>query len=185
MTKKIEVELSENGINRLINQLYKFEKGLLNTQAKVIDDLAQNSVKKMEEVYSKSPVQDSTTMLFEVKGEPLKKEAIMYGYQALYDEFGTGTKGQENPHPTKQDFNLSPYNSGKTIRVNKSVNSQASKNNIPVGELYWTYTDVNGKKQYTQGIAAQKEGYIALQDTKKKMNNIIKKRITEALNDFG
>ncbi len=185
MSKKVTVDLSEEGIDKLLSKLKNVDKKLEEAQKKVIDDLAKYSVKKMKSVYNKSGVKDSTPMNFEVQGDDKKKEALMYGYQALYDEFGTGTVGAENPHPMKEQFELNDYNSGKTIRTNKNENSNASKHDIPVGGLYWTYTDGRGQKQYTQGIAAQQEGYTAFEKAKKKVNTYVRKRIGEVLDDFN
>lgn len=41
------------------------------------------------------------------------------GHQVIYDEFGTGTNGELNPHPDKNKYPLNDYNSGKTIKTDK------------------------------------------------------------------
>jgi len=185
MSKKVTIDLSEEGINNFLNKLQNFDKNLKNAQEKTIEDLAKYSVKSMRHIYNESGVKDSTPMKFysiDIEGG---KESRMEGYQALYDEFGTGTVGAERGHPTKGDFELNPYNSGKTIRKNKRADSQASKEGIPLGGLYWTYKDAQGNKRYTQGIAAQKEGYTTFEDAKKKSTTYARKRIQEVLNDFN
>lgn len=185
MSKKVTVDLSKEGIDKLIAQLKGFDKKIEQANKKVVDDLAKNAVKVMKKTYNEAKEKSNTTMLFDVEGDDLNKEAIMYGYQAIYSEFGTGTKGANNPHPTKGNFELNGYNTGKTIRTNKSADSNASKNDIPIGGLYWTYTDDNGQKKYTQGIPAQKEGYTALIDSEKKARTYIRKRVEEVLDDFN
>jgi len=184
MSKKVIVDLSEEGINKLLAQLQGFDKKLEEANKKVVNDLAQNAMKVMKKTYDSSNVKGNTTMLFDVEGDDLNKEAIMYGYQAIYSEFGTGTEGSQHPHPTKGNYELNGYNTGKTIRTNKSADSNASQHDIPVGGLYWTYIDENGEKQYTQGIPAQMEGYTALTETEKKAPSIIRKRVQEVLDDF-
>jgi hypothetical protein len=116
----------------------------------------------------------------------------MYGYQAIYSELGTGTEGAQHPHPTKGNYELDAYNSHKvpngTIRHATEKDAKAAGEQgkeIGVGDLFWTYTDENGEKQYTQGIPAQKQGYTALEDSAKKAKTFIKKRVQEVLDDFN
>lgn len=185
MSKKVIVDLSEQGIDKFLKKLEKFDTNLKKAQQKTIEDLANFSVKNMRKIYNNSGVKDSTPMTFYSVDIENGKEARMAGYQALYDEFGTGTVGAQNPHPAKGNFELNDYNSGKTIRINKSENSQASKEKIPIGGLYWTYRDAQGNRKYTQGIAAQKEGYDTFQEAIKKSKTYAKKRVKEVLDDFN
>lgn len=185
MSKKVVVDLSEEGLNNFLTKLKNLDKKLEEANKKIINDLAENSKKVMKRTYDSSPAKGNTAMLFDIEGDDLNKEAIMYGYQAIYSEFGTGTKGASNPHPTKGNYELNDYNTGKTIRRNKSADSNASQHDIPIGGLYWTYTDGNGQRQYTQGIPAQKEGYNALIDSEKKVKTYARKRIQEVLDDFN
>lgn len=64
-----------------------------------------------------------------IYAEPTEKgyTVIVEGPQVIYDEFGTGTEGLSNPHPTKNYYNLNGYNSGFYIKTNKN------------GEKYWIY----------------------------------------------
>ena len=185
MSKKVIVDLSEDGINKLLAQLQGFDKKLEEANKKVVDDLAKYTKKVMKKTHNSSSFRGNTKMSFDIEGDDLNKEVIMYGYQAIYSEFGTGTEGANNPHPTKGNYELKGYNTGETIRTNKSAESNASQHDIPVGGLYWTYTDENGQKQYTQGIPAQKEGYTALESGTKKAKNFIRKRVQEVLDDFN
>lgn len=185
MTKKVIVDLDKDGIDMFLSKLKNFNKKLDNSQKEIVNDLAQYAMKEMQTVYNNSNVEDSTPMSFDVIGNDYEKQARMAGFQAIYDEFGTGTIGEMNPHRAKGNFELNPYNSGETIRTNKSENSRASLEGIPVGGLYWTYRDSQGNKKYTQGIAAQKEGYTAFQKTSKKATSVARKRIQEVLNDFN
>lgn len=174
------IELGTKELEQMQKELQEFKKRLIIASEKTVNDLAEFGLDKMQEIYNSSGVEDSTPMDFSIEGDSLEKTVQMSGEQALYDEFGTGTIGSENPHPAKSNFNLNPYNSGSTIRKNESATSAASLNGIPVGALYWTYTDSNGNKVYTQGIAAQKEGYDSLKETIEKVPEIFKQRMEEA-----
>lgn len=185
MSKKVIVDLSSEGIDKLLSKLSTLDKKLENAQSKIVDDLAKYSVKRMKSIYESSGIKANKPMTFYIADVEGGKEARMAGEQAIYTEFGTGTVGAENPHPIKGSFELNDYNSGKTIRKNKSIDSEASKNDIPVGGLYWTYKDEQGNKIYTQGIVAQKEGYTAFQDASKKVNTYVRKRVGEVLDDFN
>ena len=81
----------------------------------------------------------------------------------------------------KGDFPLKPYNSGKTIRTNKSDESTATTKGIPVGELYWTYKDKNGEKKYTQGIPSGKQVLNAAISLDKQKKQIIKQEVSDVL----
>jgi hypothetical protein len=52
---------------------------------------------------------------------------------------------------------------------------------IPANGLYWTYTDENGIKHYTQGIPAQKIVYNANKTMKEKLPSICKEAVEEVL----
>ena len=49
---------------------------------------------------------------------PRSKEGYdvqIIGMQVIYDEFGTGIVGLQNPHPVKSNHNLNEYNTGPSI----------------------------------------------------------------------
>lgn len=65
------------------------------------------------------------------------------GSQVIYDEFGTGTQGENFSHPDKNKYNLDDYNSGAFIRTNKE------------GIKYWTYfSPVTNKRVSSKGVPA-------------------------------
>lgn len=144
----------------------------------VVKDLTEFGVEKMEEIYSTYPLKGNEPLQFYISGTPLDKKVNMAGKQAIYNEFGTGTEGQLNPHPIKSSFSLNDYNSGPTIRKAKP-NSRAVEEGIPEGDLYWTYIDSSGKKQYTQGTPAQREVYDSFVATISKSDEIVKKNFLE------
>ena len=181
MQKIIRLELTEADIDRAIKTLEENEKIMYDIAKAVVKDASEYGLKQMKLNYKNSGTKPSTDLRFAIAGNDYEKSIGMTGPQAIYEEFGTGTMGAQQPHPLKNNFNLNPYNSGKTIRENKSGNSEASFRLIPEGGLYWTYYDESGTKQYTQGIAAQKEVYDSMMATIKKTPSIIKKRTREML----
>ena len=90
----------------------------------------------------------------------------MSGENAIYDEFGTGEQGLDNPHPMKEQFSLNPYNSGPTIFYNQFA-----------GRHQWYYRPMAGKPYFTksgatEGIPAGKQMYNTLQNLNKIKRNI-------------
>ena len=130
----------------------------------IIDELAEFSLDEMQKNYASSEYRPGDEMDFSKTGSNEEKTVAMSGEQAVYTEFGTGTRGEMSPHPLKDKFALNRYNSGPTIRAAKSTipdDKVVEGKSIPEGELYWTYKDANGETKYTQGIPAQKIVYDA------------------------
>ena len=149
-----------------------------------VDDLKDTIIDDFKKVGLEEIQNSLNSSNFEAS-EPVnaieRENAIgIQGVQALYDEYGTGTIGKNNPHPEKDSapIQLNDYNSGKTIRPNKRSTSSASQNGIPLNGLYWTYK-FEGKKIYTQGRPAGMHIYKAKNKIKSQMDKIIKKRVGE------
>jgi len=154
----------------------------------LVNDLSQLAKSEMEKNYTSSGLQAMGGMSFEIEGDDYSKTTKMVGTQAIYTEFGTGTEGQNSPHPQKQEFELNAYNSGEKIRraerdihVKDVVTQLDEKTDINAGELYWVYLNESGQPIYTQGIPAQKIVYDAVKVTKKEFNRLAEKRLKEAL----
>lgn len=114
--------------------------------------------------------------------EDSDKETVvgMFGPQAWYSEFGTGTKGQRRKHPFKGEYALNPYNSGKTIRNASEAVAQkpeAIAEGITKGSKYWTYKGNDGLIHYTNGIPSQRQVYDAGKAAKKELKNIVNKNM--------
>lgn len=179
--KKIKINLSSQDIDGLINRLKVFQKEINETDEKIVEELSDFGLKEIEQNYANTTYKDGNEDInFFVIGTKQNKKIGVSGTQVLYNEFGTGTEGENSPHPQKGEFGLNPYNSGKTIRRNNKDTSNATQLGIPVGELYWTYMDGNIKK-YTQGIPAGKQVYMAAKAIEKQKNEIVKKVVGDAL----
>lgn len=183
MTRKITIGLNQNEISNLISELDKIANKLDKMADKLTDDIAEVGLEEMQKNYSSSQYQPSDGMGFAKTGTAKEKKISMIGSQAIYHEFGTGTMGEQNPHPQKYQFGdgLQPYNSGRTIRRNSKEGSTASQLGIPANGLYWTYKDENGWTHYTQGIPAQKVVFDANKTMKEKLPELCKKAVEEVL----
>jgi hypothetical protein len=98
------------------------------------------------------------------------------GPQVIYDEYGTGEMGLNNPHPNPGAYtggSIQPYLSGPTIKVDKN------------GNFYWTFK--NGSKYYrTHGVPAGAFVYESLMEAAdrgnselacKELNKLIKREM--------
>lgn len=181
MSRKITIGLNQNEISNLISELDKIANKLEQISDKLTDDIAEMGLEEMQKNYSSSQYQPSDGMGFAKTGSAKEKKISMIGTQAIYHEFGTGTMGEQSPHPQKDLFALNPYNSGRTIRRNNKANSTATQLGIPMNALYWTYADENGWIHYTQGIPAQKIVFNANKTIKEKLPELCKKAVEEVL----
>ncbi len=192
MGKKVVITLNQKELKKMAKKLDNVANALEKAETKVVDDLAEVAFDKILNNYKRSKKEPTQSMVFFKRGTKNEKYIGMSGTQAIYSEFGTGTMGERSPHLKKQQFSLKPYNSGKTIRAmyhseidsEDEIDEDPEKAKIPQGELYWTYQDDNGKTHYTQGVAAQNIVYNASKSVRKKIHDICKKRIEEALKDL-
>lgn len=179
--KTVKINLSSQDINNLISKLQNFQKDMKQADEEIVKQLSDLGLEQIQENYAATPYKDGNDdVSFYSTGSSSNKKIGVTGSQVLYNEFGTGTEGEQNPHPEKGEFGLNAYNSGRTIRQNNNENSTASKLGIPKGGMYWTYMDGNVKK-YTQGIPAGKQVYLAAKAIEKKKIELIKKVVGDAL----
>lgn len=180
--KNIKVSLSEKSLSELRKKIISLKDELPKVNAKIVDKLAEHTLTEIQNNFSATDYQDGNEdVSFFKRGSGNKITVGTMGSQVLYDEFGTGTAGANDGHEMKGDFPLKPYNSGRTIRQNKSDESNASANGIPVGGMYWTYKDKNGQKRYTQGIPAGKQVFNASLSLNEEKSKIIKQEVSEVL----
>jgi hypothetical protein len=182
MNKLLKVPLSKEGLNNLLKKIDKLETELDKKNIKIVEELADYTLKEIQNNYSATPYKDGNEDMsyFSEKKNNIIKVGIS-GSQVLYNEFGTGEEGANDGHEMKGDFSLNPYNSGKTIRENTNADSTASQNGIPMGGLYWTYKDKQGNKVYTQGIPAGKQVFNASISLRKYKKKILKQEVSDVL----
>lgn len=175
------------------DDLKSLEKDVADMKAKteimakrITKELSEYGLKEMKSIYDSFGYLSfgNEPNTFYIDGTDTEKRVVMEGPQAIYEEFGTGTEGEQNPHPIKKTFDLNEYNSGKTIRKatkKDSDNALLQGKDIPEGGLFWTYRNNVGDKIYTQGTPAQKEGYDSMNKTWKKSKSIIQKISKEVM----
>lgn len=176
---RVSLSFSKKSINDIIKKYEHI--------ANHVDELNESIVNDFKEIGLRE-INNSISGSSYTPSEPLQiideKNAIgIKGTQALYDEYGTGTIGLNNPHPEKPS-GLNAYNSGATIRPNKksgSIKTNDGMNGIvPIGGLYWTFK-FNGQKIYTQGRPAGMHVYKAKNKIRDNLKNIVRKRVGEYL----
>ena len=168
--KTIKTDLSVSGLDNVIKKLELLKTGLQQANEKIVDDMSNFIKDEVSNNLAATTYKDGNEdakPYIEKKGK--KAKAGMQGTQVLYDEFGTGTKGQESPHPEKGKFGLNAYNSGKKIKVSKN------------GDLFWVYKNKSGELIKTNGIPAGKQVFNASIMLKGRKQQIIKKRVGEVI----
>lgn len=182
MSRLIKVQLSTKGLAKWAQQVDNWSKRMDMAGKNIVNDLAQLAKSEMENNYNVQGLEASSGMSFEIEGNDYEKTVKMVGTQTIYHEFGTGTKGQENPHPKKNKFDLNEYNSGPTIRkASKEEAKRYSQYNISEGDLFWTYMSDDGTVIATQGIPSQKVVYNAMKTVRQELPKVAEKRLKEAL----
>ena len=173
--KEIRVPLSVNNLKELTKKIKTFQADIKEAEKKIVEELIEVADTEIKKGYASSPYEGYTESNSFKKS---KNKASVSGVDVLYREFGTGTAGAQESHPIKGNFELNPYNSGKTIRP-AGIHIPAETGILP-GDLYWTFSK-NGVKYYTSGISAGKEVYYASKETRKSIKKIAKERIGGAI----
>ena len=182
MGKTIKIQLSSRELWDLANRVADWRARLYTAADNVSEDLCNLALKEMQRNYNNFPYKSNTGMDFEITGDKTRRRVAMIGTQAIYTEFGTGTRGEENPHPIKGNFALNPYNSGPTIRKATILDEMKyGQEGIAIGDLFWVYMDENGAIKATKGIPAGKQVYDAAKTVKQKSAEIVHRRIKEVL----
>lgn len=173
--KVIKVPLSVKNLKELKKKIKAFKKDIKTVEQAMVKDLVNIADEEIRKGYSTSPYNGYEEHNSFSK---TKNKASVSGVDVLYREFGTGTAGAQESHPIKGNFELNPYNSGKTIRP-AGIHIPAETGILP-GDLYWTFSK-NGVKYYTTGISAGKEVYYASKKTRKNIEKIAKERVGGAI----
>lgn len=171
---------TRESIDTFIKHLRAFKTEIKSTGIEVLDELTKTAENEISNSISASNYESSEPIEVLNEGKRKKRRVGISGSQSIYDEFGTGTVGANNPHPEKGNYNLNDYNSGKTIRPNSRKDTEASKQGIPLNGLYWTYK-YNGKKIYTQGRPAGMHVYKGHNKVKQVMKKLINDKVGDVL----
>lgn len=178
--KVIKVPLSNQGMSELLKKINNLKKDLQKLDENIVNKLADYTLSEIQTNFSTTGYQDGNEdVSFFQRGSKNKKTVGTMGTQVFYDEFGTGTQGEQSPHPLKGNFKLAGYNTGKKIRkASVKVNENTG---IPIGTKYWVYKNKNGEKVFTTGIPAGKQVFNAAQSLRNKKMQIVKQEVSDAL----
>lgn len=182
MSKEIKLELTQRSLKGLIKSLQDFGRKTNSLGDKILEEIADEGRKIIDQSLATSDFTFSEPVSSFKRQSKNRVEFGIQGNQAIYEEYGTGTVGAMNSHPTK-DSRLNPYNSGETIRTNDFRDNLVATDTgkpIPRGTLYWTYK-YNGEKIYTQGRPAGCHVYKASKEMRERAKEIIKREVGEAL----
>ena len=176
------VVIDENNIQDVINAFKSIYNNIDKYVEKANEKIIQESKKYLDRQYAnrfKDP--NITDISTEYEKIDNGYKLIAKGKDVLYEEFGTGDKGEDNPHPDKSKYNLNDYNSGYSIMSVEDIGNQdlldlLKEKGITSGK-YWTYRK-NGEKYFTQGVPSGKEMW----NTR---NEMIKNIIPKATKELG
>ena len=178
--KNIKVTLSVQGLNELAEKINTLKNDLKKVDKKIVEKLSDYTISEIQNNYSATSFKDGNDdVSFFQKGSETKRTVGVTGTQVLYNEFGTGTQGEQSPHPLKSNYGLHGYNTGKKIR--KATIKVNEISGLPIGVKYWTYKNKSGETVYTTGIPAGLQVYNAAQSLKLKKQQIIKQEVSDVL----
>ena len=178
--KVINVKLSNQGLNDLLKKINNLKLNLKESEKKIKNNLADYTRTEIDNNISSTQFKDGNDDIKTfIENHDNKVKVGMRGSQVLYDEFGTGTQGENNPHPLKGNYGLAGYNTGRKIR--KASVKVNEKTGIPIGTKYWTYKNKQGETVFTTGIPAGKQVFNAAISLKNKKMQIVKQEVSDAL----
>lgn len=157
----ISVNVDENNVKDVIKAfqfLYdNIEKYVEETDRKIIEE-SKNYLDQQYASRIKDPNITDISTSWSKKGKEYELKAS--GKDVVYEEFGTGDKGEQNPHPDKSKYNLNDYNSGDFIMDVGDISNQdmldiLAENGISSGK-FWRYRK-HGETYLTQGVPSGKE----------------------------
>lgn len=176
------VVIDESNIQDVINAFKSIYNDIDKYVEKTDEKIIQESKKYLDKQYS-SRFKDPNITDISTEYEKIDNgyKLIAKGKDVLYEEFGTGDRGEDDPHPDKSKYNLNDYNSGYFIMSVEDIGNQdlldfLKEEGITSGK-YWSYRK-NGERHFTQGVPSGKEMW----NTR---NEMIKNIIPKATKELG
>lgn len=163
-------------VGNLIEEIRYVNDTLQNTVCEnIVDKLCDEGYKYASALNASAPSSGLQKSIVEKQVEDKKGTVSLSGPQAVYDEFGTGEEGRDNPHPMHDEFGLNPYNSGPHIFYNQFA-----------GRYQWYYKPMAGMPYFTpsgatSGIPSGKQMYNTLLYLRSIKGEIIANEINEAI----
>lgn len=164
---KFETRLSLLSLDEMIKRYENRKKDYPKMAMRIADRLADEMldyVKEKKTEHGASPYKDSKRIPAKLEGNIATAGMKDTTLKAYYNEFGTGIRGSENPHPAEG----MQYRDGGWWYPTDSNDKNKTKRETENGELI----------AYTKGLPAQKGYYEALQ----KANELFPKIGAEELN---
>lgn len=187
MSKRIEVTL--DNVDSVIKSLEKLEKDIDWVAQLLVSEILEEGVEYARKQYNSREYDPNISNInVDYSTKDMNGELYAYGKDVVYEEFGTGDRGEQNQHPVKSRYNLNDYNSGRTIRkVDDVPEGSLEKEDLDAIGIssgkYWTYNK-DGTVYYTQGVPSGQEMW---KTRNYLLNNSIQKKVAEKgkeLNDY-
>ena len=163
-------------VNNLIEELRYAEATLNETTCEnIVERLCDSGYKYASVLNAAAPSSGLEKSTVEQSVDGKQGQVYLSGPNSVYDEFGTGEEGMNNPHPLHDEYGLNPYNSGPKIFYNQFA-----------GRYQWFYPPMAGMPYftpsgYTSGIPAGKQMYYTLNYLRSIKNDIVVEEINSAL----
>lgn len=185
------MRLSEYDISSLIQKLEGFEETFNSTAYDIVNklvDIGGEQAIKFNSIAPKSGTEDNVVLKegAKIEGSKVTGSVVLYGPNAVFDEFGTGEEGRDNPHPLagKIRFTMPPYSGYVT---GPYVSTHINPDN---GRHYWIYKP-NGSLPsyqddgYTEGIPSGKQMYNTLQSIRDAKKSVIRECTKETIKEIN
>ena len=171
MAYNIEFGLSKKGISNAKHMIKNLKKELNSSTQKINKNIADKCADKMlsyHDIFISALDEDAYnhSAMTRVIEKNKSAEAIIYGEQVIYDEFGTADTGARNAHPEHSKYGMNNYSSGPYVSTHQDDYGH-----------YWIF---NRHKMY--GVPAGKFFYNTLMDMKNgEAKHIAKEVVDETL----
>lgn len=184
------IKLSERSINNAIGWLNGMKDDIVDVNGQIVSKLCNIGSEKANDVNYMVPSTgaEMSTVYSEYDVFKGKGAVVLQGPNAVFDEFGTGEVGRDNPHPQagKIRFAMPPYTgyvSGPV--VTRLVDEQ--------GRHYWNvpaenrpsneYVDPDDGKTY--GLPSGKQIYSASVEVRKQAKNVAVGLLNDAMKKYN
>ena len=182
MTNNKDITLDSNKINNVISSLTSLSKLLSESEETIAKEVAIDGLNVLNGFYSKSFDENIEPPNTYIQKNQNGYSIVAHGDDVVYEEFGTGDEGANDPHPDKAKYRLNEYNSGRYIRDSDRLSDdKAKEKGITKPGNYWTYSK-NGNIIYTQGVPSGKELYNTIQYLRKDgINAVLDKKVRNVI----
>ena len=188
-----KVNVTLDNVQNVINALEELQRDYEKLPKLIAKDLADIGKDYLNEQYASSPNRldaniDFSSITISTEEHDKGYKLIATSPDILYEEFGTGDRGEQSPHPEKSKYPLNPYNSGPMIRdVNDVIKGSYTDEDLKAIGItsgkFWYY-EKDGMGHYTQGIPAGKEMFNTRNYLMKNRDKITRKRVDEVNGKF-